>query len=371
MTAKNVAQMKAVSKAEVDGKAGLNGQIVINTADNPVDSAESIYRPYLLTGKKAKNHAVAMLADLDAYQKKAGSAGDATLADGAVTEAKLADGAVSTSKLADGAVTTAKLADKAVTSAKIEDNAITSAKIKDGEVKAADLADGSVTNAKLAADAVTTDKIADGTIALTDLDPSLQGLLNQISGGDFLKKSGDTATGAIYAPTAAAGTSTTQVATTAFVQAAISAIGGETADSSDGYSHYVKIGNLLICWGYAQRTKSSGSGALAGPFTAGRTNTDDNGINRYQLQLPATYANGDFVQLMEPKTLAISNLSSAGGQVTSTSFGIYESYRDASHIGFTAPEYGWAKTSGDSDVYGFSEFSSWTLRWVTIGLAAS
>jgi hypothetical protein len=88
----------------------------------------------------------------------------------------------------------------------IAEAAINTSKIADGAVTVNKLADGSVTEDKIAASAVTSDKINDGAIVSSKIaeSPSL--------------------TGTPLAPTAAVGTNTTQIATTAFVNEAINAI---------------------------------------------------------------------------------------------------------------------------------------------------
>jgi hypothetical protein len=210
-----------------------------------------------------------------------GTAAHPTIAEAAISTSKIADGAVTVNKLADGSVTEDKIAASAVTSDKINDGAIVSSKIAeslsltgtplaptaaagtnttqiattafvtnaivtsetpdatttvkgkiqlagdltgtaahptiaeaaintskiaDGAVTVNKLADGSVTEDKIAASAVTSDKINDGAIVSSKIaeSPSL--------------------TGTPLAPTAAVGTNTTQIATTAFVNEAINAI---------------------------------------------------------------------------------------------------------------------------------------------------
>jgi hypothetical protein len=107
-----------------------------------------------------------------------------------IKTANIKDAAVTTAKLADGAVTTAKIADRAITAAKIAEGAggippdeATIIKNTDGKLE---VKDGGVTSAKIAES------------------PNL--------------------TGTPTAPTAAEGTATMQIATTAFVTTAIDAV---------------------------------------------------------------------------------------------------------------------------------------------------
>ena len=114
--------------------------------------------------------------------------GTVTLPSGTVTSAMILDGTIATADIADSAVTTGKIADSAVTSAKIANDTIVDADIN----SAAAIAQSKIAN-------LTTDLAAKAPLA----SPAL--------------------TGTPTAPTAAPGTDTTQVATTAFVKAAADA----------------------------------------------------------------------------------------------------------------------------------------------------
>ena len=128
--------------------------------------------------------------------------------DGAVTTAKIANANVTTAKIADSNVTTAKIADANVTTAKIADANVTTAKIADANVTTAKIADANVTTAKIADGAVFTSKLGDASVTSNKLASSLN------------------LTGTPVAPTAADSTNTTQIATTAFVQKAVSNLVG-------------------------------------------------------------------------------------------------------------------------------------------------
>ena len=114
--------------------------------------------------------------------------GTVTLPSGTVTSAMILDGTIATADIADSAVTTGKIADSAVTSAKIANDTIVDADIN-------------------SAAAIAQSKIANLTTDLSDKAPLASPAL----------------TGIPTAPTAAPGTDTTQVATTAFVKAAADA----------------------------------------------------------------------------------------------------------------------------------------------------
>ena len=114
--------------------------------------------------------------------------GTVTLPSGTVTSSMILDGTIATADIADSAVTTGKIADSAVTSAKIANDTIVDADIN----SAAAIAQSKIAN-------LTTDLAAKAPLA----SPAL--------------------TGTPTAPTAAPGTDTTQVATTAFVKAAADA----------------------------------------------------------------------------------------------------------------------------------------------------
>jgi hypothetical protein len=120
--------------------------------------------------------------------------------DSAIAALQLFDASfvATTDRIQDSAVTTAKIADSNVTTAKIADSNVTTAKIADANVTTAKIADSNVTTAKIADEAVSSNKLASS--------------LNL--------------TGTPVAPTAADSTNTTQIATTAFVQKAVSNLVG-------------------------------------------------------------------------------------------------------------------------------------------------
>ena len=196
---------------------------------------------------------------------------EAKLADDSVTAAKIAAGAVGTSEIADLNVTTGKINDSAVTENKIAALSVTEGKIATGAVTSGKIADGAIMNADVNASAeIATSKIAgldtalglraplasptftgtvtlpagtitagmilDGTIADADINAAAGIAQSKISGltTDLSNKLDSTTAASTYAPlaspaltgvptapTAAANTNSTQVATTAFVGTAV------------------------------------------------------------------------------------------------------------------------------------------------------
>jgi hypothetical protein len=132
-------------------------------------------------------------------------------------------GNIITADIANLAVTTAKLANDAVTNAKIADNSIDSEHYVDGSIDLAHMSansidsnqyvDGSIDTAHIAADQIVASLIADNAINSEHYtDGSIDSVHIAASPGF---------TGTPTAPTAATATNTTQIATTAMVQAAI------------------------------------------------------------------------------------------------------------------------------------------------------
>ena len=205
-----------------------------------------------------------------------GAVGTAKIDDAAVTEAKIGTSAVTAGKIATDAVTTAKIQDSAVTSAKIANDTIVNAdinsaaaidktKISGTAITAADtgtvtstmIADGTIVNADINSSAqiaysktnltnsiVNADINASAAIEWTKIAPSstvsatelgyLDGVTSAVQTQIDSKLATSTAastyaplaspalTGVPTAPTATAGTNTTQIATTAYVGTAIS-----------------------------------------------------------------------------------------------------------------------------------------------------
>ncbi len=165
-------------------------------------------------------------------------------------------GAVATS-IAANAVVTAKINDLAVTTAKINTSAVTDAKVATG-IDAAKLADGTVSNTEFQ--------------YINSLSSNVQTQIDTKS-----PTISPAFTGVPTAPTAAPGTNTTQLATTAFVEAAI---GGTTAlvyravlsQSSTGAPTATVIENTLggsVVW--ARSGMGTYTATLASAFTVNKT----------------------------------------------------------------------------------------------------
>jgi hypothetical protein len=140
--------------------------------------------------------------------------GTVTLPSGTVTSGMIAEGTIATADIADTAVTAGKIGAEAVTTAKIADQAVTNAKIATGAVTKDMVGLGNADN--------TSDANKPISIATqTALD-----LKSPLASPAF--------TGVPTAPTAAAATDTTQVATTAYVRAEVAALvnsAGSTLDT--------------------------------------------------------------------------------------------------------------------------------------------
>jgi len=151
---------------------------------------------------------------------------DGGLKDGLITTASLADGSVTEPKLADLSVSTRTLQDLSVTTPKLADASVTTAKLGINSVDSNRLAPLSVQTGHILDFAVTTPKLADASVTSSKLGPSLN------------------LTGVPTAPTAITGTNTTQIATTAFVAASMSAAGMITEAPNDGLLY----GRFALGW---------------------------------------------------------------------------------------------------------------------------
>ena len=133
-------------------------------------------------------------------------------------------------------VTEGKIANSAVTAAKIASDAVETAKIANAAVTAAKLASDSVETAKIANGAVTDEKIANNIAQshIANLTTDLGLLASQASVDLKAPLASPALTGTPTAPTAAAATNTTQIATTEFVRAEVAALvnsAGSTLDT--------------------------------------------------------------------------------------------------------------------------------------------
>jgi hypothetical protein len=179
----------------------------------------------------------------------------------AVTTAKIADSAVTTVKINDAAITSDKLGALSVIEGKIADGAVTSGKIANGTIVDADVsASAAIATSKISgldtalglraplasptftgtvtlpAGTITSGMILDGTIVDADVSATAAIAQSKISGlttdlsnklasataaSTYAPLASPALTGVPTAPTAAANTNSTQVATTAFVGTAV------------------------------------------------------------------------------------------------------------------------------------------------------
>ena len=133
-------------------------------------------------------------------------------------------------------VTEGKIANSAVTASKIASDAVETGKILNAAVTAEKLASNSVETAKIANAAVTDEKIANNIAQyhIANLTTDLGLLASQTSVDLKAPLASPALTGTPTAPTAAAATNTTQIATTEFVRAEVAALvnsAGATLDT--------------------------------------------------------------------------------------------------------------------------------------------
>ena len=205
--------------------------------------------------------------------------GTVTLPDNTISNVMMKDDSVDTAEIKDNAITNVKLADNAVDTAEIKDSAVTSAKIADGTIVNADInASAAIALSKLATDPLaranhtgsqTASTISDFTEAAQDAIGGILGtgltyndssntitvdstniqlrvsgvsdteigyldgvtssiqtqldlnLASSIASTTYAPIASPTLTGTPAAPTATAGTNTTQIATTAFVKKSV------------------------------------------------------------------------------------------------------------------------------------------------------
>jgi len=174
------------------------------------------------------------------------AAGGGTLGSGVITSTMIADGTIATGDIADSAITSAKIADGTIATGDIADGAITSAKIADGTIVNADVNSSaqvaygklnltnSIVNADInAAAAIDWTKISPSSTVSTTEIGYLAGVTSAIqtqidsklaistAASTYAPLASPALTGTPTAPTAAANTNTTQIATTAYVQTEI------------------------------------------------------------------------------------------------------------------------------------------------------
>jgi hypothetical protein len=154
--------------------------------------------------------------------------GVVTLPANTITNTMMADNSVNTAELTALSVTEAKLADGAVATAKIAAAAVTSSKIGTGEVATTNIADSAVTSAKIANDTIVD---ADINSAAAIAQSKISGLSTAL--GLKAPLASPDLTGVPTAPTAAAATNTTQIATTAYVRGEVAALVNSATSTLD------------------------------------------------------------------------------------------------------------------------------------------
>jgi len=154
--------------------------------------------------------------------------GVVTLPANTITNTMMADNSVNTAELTALSVTEAKLADGAVATAKIAAAAVTSGKIGTGEVATTNIADSAVTSAKIANDTIVD---ADINSAAAIAQSKISGLSTAL--GLKAPLASPDLTGVPTAPTAAAATNTTQIATTAYVRGEVAALVNSATSTLD------------------------------------------------------------------------------------------------------------------------------------------
>ena len=141
----------------------------------------------------------------------------------AIGESTLKDDAVKTSNIQKGAVTEAQLSSNSVSFDKIVDSSVKTSKIQDGAIIAEKLAAGSVTAEKIAANTITADKLVNGVVTNAKLG---SGVVTSDKLDSSLTVTNLTIAGQLSAVTRPLNDSTTNVATTQFVDAALSNLTG-------------------------------------------------------------------------------------------------------------------------------------------------
>ena len=185
------------------------------------------------------------------------------VSDNAITTGKLVDGGVHSADIADVAVTSAKIANNAITSTQLADNAVTATKVPDGTqftLGATSFTGAITTNSTVdgidiaTRDAILTSTTTTAGAALPKAGGAMTGAITTNStfdGIDIATRdavltsttttanaaaplANPTLTGTPAAPTASGSTSTTQLATTAFVQQELTTlIGGAPSTLND------------------------------------------------------------------------------------------------------------------------------------------
>jgi hypothetical protein len=168
----------------------VKGDVGLGSVDNTTDANKPI------------STATQTALDLKAPLADPTFTGTVTLPSGTITSGMIADGTIATADIADAAVTTAKIASQGVTTDRIADAAVTTGKIANGAVTKDMVGLANVDNTSDANKPISTATQTALDAKAVHTSPALSGVPT--------------------APTAAAGTNTTQIATTEFVGTAVS-----------------------------------------------------------------------------------------------------------------------------------------------------
>jgi hypothetical protein len=188
-------------------------------------------------------------------------AGIVTTSDsGTVTSTMIADGTIAAGDLASNAVTTAKIADGNVTTLKLSDSGATAGTYRSVTVDIK----GRVTGG--------TNPTTFGGYGLSDTSANLAAAISDETGtGSLVFATSPGLGGTPTAPTATAGTNTTQIATTAFVTAAGSATLSSANTTAQGYANTAQTNaqnaSVPTARTVSAGTQLSGGGALSGNVT--------------------------------------------------------------------------------------------------------
>lgn len=198
---------------------------------------------------------------------------DRTPIDSSVTTGKIDAEAVTTEKIANSAVTEVKLASGSVTNSKIGTDAVDGTKIADDSISSEHIADESIADAHIS----NTASIAQSKISnlATDLAAKLD---STTASSTYAPLESPSLTGTPSAPTANAGTDSTQIATTAFVQNAIATVVGAAPAALDTLAEIAAALNEDQSYANTIVAELALKAPLASPTFSGLVTVAANGI---------------------------------------------------------------------------------------------